>query len=330
MKKKIKKIFPAFLLNLAKKWFLYTNYFKDLHRYKKHAFDFSNNKTKRHYEADLIFFYHKIEKALSLPSPRPGFGKETINHIVSISEYYINKFGSDEIVKASVNSLVAYQNFNMQNNSFDRDLDKRIADLKVSVDKVDFQQGGTMEITKKEIMGDKIDFNLFANTRYSIRNFANGEVDNKLIEDAVQIAQKTPSVCNRQSSRVYIYEEESIKNKILNFQNGNSGFGKDADKILIVTSDLKDFRGVNERHQSYVDGGMYAMSLIYALHSKGLGTCPLNLSITHKKEESLKKVAKINDSEILLMMIAVGRLPEKLKVASSPRRKAKEVMNFYS
>lgn len=308
---------------------LLINYFQDFQNYIKFAFDFNEKKTKRHHESDLIFFYHKVEKALSLPYPRPGFGKETINHLVVILQDYINKYGGDNIAKAAANSLDSYQAFNLQNNHIDQILNDEIEKINFQLKDNKYTAGGIVGISKDDINNSLMDFKKFANSRFSIRNFAEGEIANTLIEEAIEIAQKTPSVCNRQSSRVYIYEDEEKKSEILKFQNGNSGFGKDANKILIVTSDLRDFRGVNERHQSYIDGGMYSMSLIYALHSKGLGTCPLNLSLSNKTENNLKKAANINESEILLMMIAVGRLPEKLNVAASPRRSAREVMTFY-
>lgn len=305
------------------------NYIQDMRKFKKYSFEFGNLKTKRHSEADLIFYYHKIEKGLSLPSPKVGFGKENIDYLLKELEKYVDLYNWDDISIISLNTLYAYYHFNVSNNLVLNDLYLRIEKLRSTLPKDNkLSEGGVTELRKEKIDKSNIDFKEFAYSRHSIRNFGPGDVSLDKIREAVQIAQKTPSVCNRQSSKVYVYSDNELKRKVLKYQNGNAGFGDGASKILIVTCELKDFRGVIERNQSYIDGGMYSMSLIYALHSLGVGTCALNLSITNKTERNLKKVAKISDSEVLLMMIAVGNLPEKLYVATSPRRKVDEVMTI--
>ncbi|WP_197061776.1 nitroreductase family protein [Ureibacillus manganicus] len=309
------------IINLEK------NYKLDMEKFKKYSFEFGFTKEKRHHEADLIFFYHKIEKGLSLPNPRVGFGEENVEYLLSKLENYVDKYHWDDTSIITLNTLYAYYDFNKDNNLILDDLFNRIEKLSRTLPKENtLSTGGIIELKKEQIDKSGINFKDFAYSRYSIRDFAPGDVNLELIKESVQIAQKTPSVCNRQSSKVYVYSDEVIKKEVLKYQNGNAGFGDRASKILIVTCELKDFRGVIERNQSYIDGGMYSMSLIYALHSLGVGTCALNLSVTNETEQALKRVARIGESEVLLMMIAVGNLPERLKVAASPRREAEEVM----
>lgn len=323
----LRKIIPY---SFQEKIRLILNYYQDMEKFKKYSFDFTSNKTRRHHEADLIFYYHKIEKGLSLPNPRVEFGKKNVEHLLFILENYVNKYGWDDISITALNTLFKYYHFNKQNNRQLDELFTRIDKLKSTIsEKNELIDGGVKEVTKADIDKRNFDFKEFAYSRYSIRNFTQNDVNIDLINEAVFIAQKTPSVCNRQPWKVYVYSDKAIKKEILKYQNGNAGFGDDASKILVVTSDLMDFRGVIERNQGYIDGGMYSMSLIYALHSLGVGTCPLNLSITNNIEKRLKKVGKIGDSEILLMMIAVGDLPDKLMVASSSRRKIDNVITIY-
>ena len=126
-----------------------------------------------------------------------------------------------------------------------------------------------------------------------------------MIKKAISIAQSTPSVCNRQTWRTHVFlDKEQIK-EILKYQNGNRGFGEDAAAILIVTASLPYFIGVGERNQAFIDGGMYAMTLVYALHSLGLGTCCLNLWVSQVWILGCNEVAKIPCDEVLIMMIAV-------------------------
>ena len=198
----------------------------------------------------------------------------------------------------------------------------RLEKLKATLPKeLRTDEGGVVEVTKDGILeGIAIDFKKFAYSRHSIRNFTSEEVTVDLIMEAIQIAQKTPSVCNRQSSRVHIFESKEVQKIALSFQNGNAGFGDKASKILLVTTDAEDFFGAGERHQAYIDGGMFAMSLIYALHGLGVGTCALNLAFGYRQSDDLKKTLVIEQKEILIMMIAVGHIPENLKVAASPRK----------
>lgn len=307
------------------------NYQKDMQRYIKYSFEFTKEKTKRSYQSDLIFYYHKIEKGLSMPNSRVGFGKQNVEHLLRLLECYVRKFGWDNIALISLDTLYEYHRFNEINGYKFEKLLRRLKKLEKSLNgKERLFLGGMKTVTKQEIIeNSEIDFKNFAYSRHSVRQFAPGRVSMAVIEEAIYIAQKTPSVCNRQTSKVYVYDDPIMKEKVLKYQKGHTGFGEKADKILIVTSELRDFRGVIERNQSYIDGGMYAMSLIYALHSLGLGTCALNLSITNETEEKLKKVGRISDSEALIMMIAVGHLPEKFNVPLSSRRKVSEVMTIY-
>jgi nitroreductase len=189
-------------------------------------------------------------------------------------------------------------------------------------------EGGIKKVTREKIWIDsKKDLKPFFASRHSVRNFALKEVDINLIEQAVEMAQRSPSVCNRQSSKVYVFSEEHQKKKVLSCQNGNRGFGDQASNVLIITSDLQNFASVGERNQSWIDGGMYAMSLVYALHSLGLGTCCLNWSVEYQVDQQLRQVAGIGDSEVVIMMVAVGHLPNELMVAQSPRKAVNEILN---
>lgn len=336
MIKIIKRYFPKSLKMklINNKLYILTqlnyNYLIDLITFAKYSGTFNSEKTQLHHEASLIFYYHKIEKGLSLPNPRVGFGKENVYHLVSLLEDYFKKYGWDEVSKVTLNTLYSYYYFNEKNGKKIDDIYNRIDRLNKTVPQdLKIQIGGVNQLDKRDIVKDFVDFKDFAYSRYSIRNFSPEEVSLDLIKDAVEIAQKTPSVCNRQTSRVIVFDDEKLKKEVLKYQNGNGGFGQNASKILIVTTQMESFIGAHERNQGYIDGGMYAMSLIYALHSLGVGTCPLNLALNINVDKKLKRAAKINNSEILIMMIAVGNLPEKLKVASSHRRDASEVMTIY-
>ena len=126
-------------------------------------------------------------------------------------------------------------------------------------------------------------------------------------------------MCNRQTWRVLICQSEHAKAAALSLQNGNKGFGHLASHVLIVASDRACFASIGERNQPWIEGGLYAMSLVYALHALGLGTCCLNWSVDNQRDAELKQALAIPASYAIAMMVAVGTLPDIIPVAESRR-----------
>lgn len=105
----------------------------------------------------------------------------------------------------------------------------------------------------------------------------------------------------------------------LDWQPGNKGFGHLASRGLVVTVDLQAFSGAGERNQAFIDGGMFAMSILYALHAQGLGACPLAWSMRPADDVKMRRALDIPNNEAVIMMISVGNLPDTLQVAKSHR-----------
>ena len=162
-------------------------------------------------------------------------------------------------------------------------------------------------------------FDVFSKSRSSVRNFGETDIPIEKISMALDLARNTPSACNRQSWRTHIFSKKEIINEILSVQGGNRGFGHLANKIIVITGELGVFGHAFERNQVFVDGGMYAMNLLYALHHNKIAACILNCSTTHNKDKKLRKLCQIADSEVFIAIIACGIPPDTFRVASSPR-----------
>ena len=328
------KIAPTFVKNFYVRskitLQLIFNYKYDLDHFLKWSsvnYKLINSQTKL--KALITMDYHRIEKGLALKEPRVGFGSDVIERLMKFIPEYQEKYGSDETILVTLNCLDAYYFFNLGQGIDNQELYQKIQSFKDNVDKTqaNFLEGGVFDTTKVNILQrGKIDLTEFFNSRYSIRHFSEAEVDIALIQQAVKMAQKTPSVCNRQSCKVYVFSDVESKTKVLSYQNGNRGFGEQVSRVLIVTFNLEHFTSIGERNQGWIDGGMFSMSLIYALHSLGLGTCCLNWSVDYQRDQSLKRAVDIPDTELIMMMIAVGHLPENLKIAQSPRKPLQEVL----
>lgn len=191
------------------------------------------------------------------------------------------------------------------------------------------KKGGTITIDKSNITTlNYRNFERFVNSRHSVRKFAVGEVDINLIKRAVSLSRKSPSACNRQAVKVYILANECIKKEVLKLQGGNDGFGEQADKVLLITTNLIHYVNDYERWLMYIDGAMFAMTLVYSLHSLGLGSCCLNMCFDRKRTQRMKRILKINSSEIPIILILVGRLPNRLTIPCSQRKELEKILEI--
>lgn len=304
----------------------------DCARYLAYSGTVSPYSRKESYQARLTMHYHVIEKALSFGNPRPGYGQEAVDQLVSELRDYLQRFGPDDLANIVLDVLSAYHNFNLQHGTDNQELLGQLMGLKkwMPDNGKDTLAGGVLPTSRIEIQrAGRSAFEEFVKRRHSIRDFTNKAVPIELIQKAVEISLKSPSACNRQPWRVHCYQGREDCGRILQFQSGNRGFGDSIGTVLIVTCDLSAFFGELERHAAYIDGGMFAMSLVYALHALGLGTCCLNLSLSADSEDCLREAVSIGESEVLIMMIAVGELPETLRVAQSSRRPVSDILHFH-
>jgi Nitroreductase family. len=90
--------------------------------------------------------------------------------------------------------------------------------------------------------------------------------------------------------------------------------------LLVVTERRSAFVGVGERNQRWVDGGLFAMSVVLSLHAQGLASCFLNWSQTVSATQELRARSGIPKTEDVIVLIAVGWPAEQARVARSPLR----------
>jgi len=322
----IKKIFPGLFPSIHIVW----GFSYDIYKFLRTATDFSPENNKQKLVALLTRQYHGVEKALTLPNPRLGFGKTLIPALVQNTSTYYSKFGYDALVQTVLDNLNEYLFYNSNyNDASFQQIKNSIENLLDEVEEYksanNQKVGGRILISKTDwLKKTAFDFKSFSASRMSTRDFSKEKVNKKLLKEAILIAMKSPSACNRQPWRVRIFKEEK-KEHILKFQNGNRGFAETIDTILLITGLTSSF-SYSERHEAWIDGGLFSMSLIYALHSLGLGVCALNTSYTVKGEKALRNAISLPLDEEPIMMLAVGHLKEKFWVTKSNRKALKEVL----
>ena len=137
-------------------------------------------------------------------------------------------------------------------------------------------------------------------------------------------------MCNRQAWRVHVYTSPQDKEIVLRTQDGNSGFGHLAARVLLISADARVYVTSGERHQPYVDGGMFAMTLVFALQAQGVASCCLNLCNYFFQDVAVHRACQIPAWEIPIMMIAIGYPPDEFHVAVSARIETDAVFSWRS
>ena len=285
-----------------------------------------NDSVQRNYKAVKV--YHSLEKSLSFRDRKQGYGWDAVGKLVRL----LKSVKDDETIgfqeKVSIKVLKQFLEAEQDVEALGHhNLYKQSAVNLIKQFKPEKNEGGGTKIygvdfLKKGILENPEDFFL---TRSSVRDFSSAAVDDEAVYRAISLAQKTPSVCNRQAWHVYHIMDPVLIEKALRYQNGNLGFGQRIPCLLIITSDLKAFDTSGERYQHSIDGGMFSMSLVMAFHSIGLSTCCLNWSCSGRNDLRLRRLVDIKQEHTVIMMLAVGLPREEIKVCASERRPLTEV-----
>lgn len=270
---------------------------------------------KRDYKA--VKTYHRLEKSLSFRARRTDSGWGAAGDLVRL----LDRHYADHVVLGyhETVGIKVLRDFRASSNGGGSTA-RRVG---VFLDRVRLSppEGGVIERSAEQLLAGRLDDpERFFLSRHSVRDFRSDPVPRELLERAIRLAMKTPSVCNRQAWHVYHLDRRESIDRALALQNGNRGFGHQVPCLLLITADLRAFDTHGERFQHWIDGGMFAMSMVWALHALGLGACCLNWSRGPGDDLRLRRRVGIDPAHTLIMMMAVGYPSEHLKVCYSARR----------
>lgn len=303
-------------------------YFNDTKDYLKYSFGTTRKLSFDHLRAMITLHYHSIEKGLSNYKIRVLFGQKALKNLFYVMDTYIKEGypSDDERFTSAINALSAYVDYHKKNEKKVAEVEKKLKEYKMYVsqeghEREDYEVTEAKLILKDEILDSTSgSFEQLAKKRVSVRDYSDVPVELQKIEKAIEIAKYTPSVCNRQPWQVYVLRDEDKIENVLGTQKGlNPMRRKKVKSLLIVTTDLQYFANDKERNEPYIDGGLFSMSLVYALQSQGLASCCLNASLSLKDFNSIKKVTNIKKSEKIIMFITVGNYLEEVRVPLSSR-----------
>lgn len=264
---------------------------------------------------------HTIEKGMSMRNPRKGFGQQKVTNLITRLRKYVKLYMNEDsaFLDYPLSTIQTYIDYTLSTGVDIPDIQKNFSFLLQEAGKTNVcGKAGVEKITKNSIL-DKCnkDFESLLYSRHSIRYFSDTPVGDDVINKALELAQRTPSACNRQGWLTHVFRApKSID--LVKWQGGSRGFEDEIKCAILVTANLKAFLN-HEVHQAYIDGGLYAMNLINALHSLGVGTIPLSCGFMEKQISQLSKF-DIPENEVPIVIIGVGNYLDCFNVAVSERK----------
>jgi nitroreductase len=280
----------------------------------------------------IIITAHTVEKGLSLSSRRLLFGSDKLKELRQLLERY-PKTGDPFPVAMAMGAVAEYIGVHKESgceqatiNDLEAFLDKIRRDWKIS------PRGGTKRITKTraDLAERSIENAEFLTSRFSCRAYSGESLEDEVVTRIVAIAAAAPSQCNRQSTRLHCYRERSVIKDLLDLQGGSRGFSENVPNLFVVAFELPGWGGPKQRNQGYIDASLFAMALMFACHSMGVSSCPLNLAISNKTERAIRQRGNIPRLQRLVMMVAFGYPDDEHGVcAHSERLRPAKLVRFH-
>ncbi|OYW86573.1 hypothetical protein B7Z17_00015 [Candidatus Saccharibacteria bacterium 32-49-10] len=299
----------------------------DEERYRKSHVPEIDSASQTQIGATLTYFAHSLEKGLSSDNFETGRGFTAVQALIDRLNIYKAK-GYDTDNLAYVNALSVLHVFHDRHKNTEtlQELEMILGGFKEEISQTTNGIGGSSVVSKKSKKDNsKKNFKELAEERFSIRSYSDKSVAKEDILDAIAMAAKTPTVCNRQGVRVYVSYNKDVIRAALKIQGGLDHY--DAPPVLLlVTSDDSVYTSPNERNQGFIDGGLYAMSVLYALEYKGLAACPLNAMFGQKQDAAIRKTLTLPEGEKLITFISVGHFKDENNICKSFRFPVDEIV----
>lgn len=273
---------------------------------------------KRKMKTDLQIRVHAIEKGMSIGKLKEGFGNQKACDIVDGLCGYLAIDGDRQFVIEACSVLCRYV-------AFKEEIGQRADDVKVKLTEFmnNFQikpidKGGVYRLSLSDIRGKAQGClpDVIA-SRFAVRDFGDKPIDMGLLRKALQTAEKSPSACNRQSWRVHVYTGNSALT-LFNLQGGGKSFAREMQAAILICGDLTSYH-LNETNLPYVDGSLYGMNLMLALHYYGLASIPLTMGCKIGYLKKIKRAMGIPRNEMPVLLIGVGSYKDEFRAAVSLR-----------
>lgn len=291
-----------------------------------------------HFKSRLLVDVHSVEKGIGLKNSKPGHSSVVVVNLINrLFEYIHRGYDIEDFsFRETVRIISAYIDFQK---SFDTEkfpaffeIEKKYRKLcdKLGIDYIKTVEigfcAGAKIIDKEELLvGTTFEFDRFIKSRHSIRSFTENAINQEDIIKAVELANQSPSACNRQPNHIYFTSDKEKVGQIDCLITGSSGFKGETPNYLVVTTDRAAF-AKEEQFQWYINGGIYLAYLSLGLHSLGIGHCIMQWKAFYQTEKDLKKLLGISKQEAIIAVVGCGYYSTETKCICAQRKDSNDVL----
>lgn len=270
-----------------------------------------------------------IEKGMSLSHPREKFSVQKAMELLEFIDEFTEcgyKVEDSIPILNTLGVLKTFLTYHEERGFKPENVFKKFE--KYSKYLLEKEKYGIIEVNKSELKKEAQGaFPEFFMSRHSVRQFSEQTIDVSDIEKAVKLAMKAPSACNRQSCKAYFYRDKEVNKRRGELIAGNTGFDGEVQNYIVITSDMSAFYDPFERNQVYVDGCIFTMALVEALHYYGIASCILQNGEYKERNLKFKEICKnIPENEKIILFIAIGYYKDNFTYAVSHRKNLDNVL----
>lgn len=277
-----------------------------------------NSEQSEQLRGTMVYYIHRIEKGLSHQQFRSGFGRSAFSELKTVMEQWREHSYPEHDVtyQAAQNVIRAYVR---KHRAIGQPIPRFVGEwFPNEVSSADEPCDAAAEAGTKTVRAaDKrnnasLDYATLFAGRTSVREYAQTPVSREKLHNAVAIAMKTPSVCNRQAYRILFIHNPKLIERALTLQGGWRGYHMPP-ALALISVDVRSFVSVEERNEPYIDGGLFTMAFLTALEREALAACPLNTMMRAEQEQEIRKLLGVPDYEVLIAFVAIGNFPESIE-----------------
>lgn len=278
----------------------------------------------------IMYNVHALEKGLARVNDRRlGFGRKALADLNDALTVYL-RAGYDKSAFAYVEGVSVLQRYLDLHaaSGVSATPVRDVVDPEFLSTGVNTKAAGTKVIRRDDKTQNEVkNFYEIAQGRSSVREFSGEPIDRSKVINALRNAEKTPSVCNRQGWRVYWVDSPDLARQVLRHQRG-FGYPQMPEVLLTITISNNTFLSPVERNEAFVDGGLFAMSVLYGLEHEGLAAVPLNAMMYSRDQNAVRDLLRIDDADMIIMFIGIGAFPEETTVPISDRKHAESFIRY--
>lgn len=269
------------------------------------------NETRDARLASIMLTMHSLEKGLSFANKKRGWGKDKALILANKIDSYF-KAGYKGTVRIQVAICILQKYLDDIYASKEKAV---ISDIEMIISKYrenafDRYEGGIKEIRKPTFLLTEEDIVHFFKERASVRYYSDKDVTDEQIHKAIKFATLTPSACNRQASKVYVFKDKEKIKQIVDAQYGDQGWCMNCNILFIVTTNRAFYNAEYESKEPFIDGGIFASYLVLGLHLQKIASCYKMFVRKPKLEKRIKEICSIPLQEVPIILILAGNYPE--------------------